>query len=157
MLAVFDHQRHPGRPALRLAHDQRPVMEGHNASTCQRPIAVALPSPRLPANCCRTGAPIAPPRSRCRVDIRQGALSAPGNVQRAPQHHHVGKTLDALVEALMPIVFGPPISRVWPSRLIRLPKRQGSIGAGRGLWKDEIFPIATAFFNSPSADRTPTG
>ena len=66
------------------------------------------------------------------------------------------KTLDALVEALMPILFGPPIRRVWRSRL---PKRKRLIGAGRGLWKDEIFPIAiaTAFSNPASAGRTPTG
>jgi|LakMenE18May11ns_1017448.scaffolds.fasta_scaffold9949425_3 hypothetical protein len=34
------------------------------------------------------------------------------------------KPLDALVEALMPIVFGPPIRRIGRRRLIRLPRRQ---------------------------------
>jgi hypothetical protein len=69
------------------------------------------------------------------------------------------KTLDALVEAFMPIVFAPPIRRVWRIRLSRLPERQGSIGSGKGLWKDEIFPsaIATAFSHPALADRPPTG
>ena len=39
------------------------------------------------------------------------------------------KPLDVLVEAVMPIVFGPPIRRMGRRRLIRLPKQQGFASA----------------------------
>jgi len=38
------------------------------------------------------------------------------------------ETLDSLVEALLPIVFGSPIRLIGRGRLIRLPKRQRLVG-----------------------------
>lgn len=39
------------------------------------------------------------------------------------------ETLDALVEALTPIVFGPPIRRMGRRRVVRLPRRQAITSA----------------------------
>lgn len=53
-----------------------------------------------------------------------------------------------LVEALMPIVFGPPIKRVWRGRLIRLPRRQGYFLAVVNHWSNTACPIARATASS---------
>ena len=74
-------------------------------------------------------------------------------------HHHAGQTLDALVEDLMSIVFGPPVRRMGRRRLIRLPRRQCSIIAVVNHWRTAAFPIAraTASSSPASTGRLPTG
>lgn len=62
-----------------------------------------------------------------------------------------GETLDSLDEALMPIVFGPPIRRIGRRRLIKLPRRQGSFIAVANHWSATACPIARATASSSPA------
>ena len=65
-------------PACRLIWIHHPVP---GPSTCQRPIDATSPCPR-PANCCRPGAPVAPPRSRCRPSESRSSPKPAGGAMR---------------------------------------------------------------------------